>query len=133
MKQEVMKIYTKPYLHAHYQSSTSRQKKQQQNDNGLQGRKIEHQLPTAVLQKWRCCASYDSFVVGSSAVLRLQFSGENRPPKIPPPAVTANAMRKIEYDNKIRKNIQSRNNMLRIFDFLYKRIYICKEICKIFT
>jgi len=42
-------------------------------------------------------------------------------------------MRKIEYDNKIRKNIQRRNNMLRIFDFLYKRIYICKEIYKIFT
>jgi hypothetical protein len=47
-------------------------------DNGLQTRKTEHQQPTAVLQKWRCSASYDSFVVGSSAVLRLKFSGENR-------------------------------------------------------
>jgi len=33
---------------------------------------------TAVLQKWRFSASYDSFVVGSSSVLRLKFSGENR-------------------------------------------------------
>ncbi len=48
------------------------------NDNGLQGRTTEHQLPTAVLQKWRFSASYDSFVVGSSSVLRLKFSGENR-------------------------------------------------------
>jgi len=47
-------------------------------DNGLQARTTEHQLPTAVLQKWRCSASYDSFVVGSSSVLRLKFSGENR-------------------------------------------------------
>ena len=47
-------------------------------DNGLQGRTTEHQLPTAVLQKWRFSASYDSFVVGSSSVLRLKFSGENR-------------------------------------------------------
>jgi hypothetical protein len=47
-------------------------------DNGLQTRTTEHQLPTAVLQKWRFSASYDSFVVGSSSVLRLKFSGENR-------------------------------------------------------
>jgi hypothetical protein len=47
-------------------------------DNGLQARTTEHQLPTAVLQKWRFSASYDSFVVGSSSVLRLKFSGENR-------------------------------------------------------
>ena len=47
-------------------------------DNGLRTRTTEHQLPTAVLQKWRCSASYDSFVVGSSSVLRLKFSGENR-------------------------------------------------------
>jgi len=48
------------------------------NDNVLQTRTTEHQLPTAVLQKWRFSASYDSFVVGSSSVLRLNFSGENR-------------------------------------------------------
>jgi hypothetical protein len=47
------------------------------NDNGLQARTTEHQLPTAVLQKWRFSASYDSFVVDSSVVLRLKFSGEN--------------------------------------------------------
>jgi hypothetical protein len=48
------------------------------NDNGLQTQTTEHQLPTAVLQKWRFSASYDSFVVGSGSVLRLKFSGENR-------------------------------------------------------
>ena len=47
-------------------------------DNGLQGRTTEHQLPTAVLQKWRCSASYDSEVVNQNLVLRLKFSGENR-------------------------------------------------------
>ena len=47
-------------------------------DNGLQTRTTEYQLPTAVLQKWRFSALYDSFVVGSSSVLRLKFSGENR-------------------------------------------------------
>ena len=48
------------------------------NDNGLQTRTTEHQLPTAVLQKWRFSASYDSFVGNQSSVLRLKFSGENR-------------------------------------------------------
>jgi hypothetical protein len=48
------------------------------SDNGLQGHTTEHQLPTAVLQKWRFSASYDSFVVSQSSVLRLKFSGENR-------------------------------------------------------
>jgi len=38
----------------------------------------EHQPPTAVLQKWRCSASYDSEVVNQNLVLRLKFSGENR-------------------------------------------------------
>jgi hypothetical protein len=47
-------------------------------DNGLQTRTTEHQLPTAVLQKWRFSASNDSEVVGSSSVLRMKFSGENR-------------------------------------------------------
>jgi hypothetical protein len=48
------------------------------NNNGLQARMTEHQLPTAVLQKWRFSSSYDSFVVGSSSVLQLKFSGEIR-------------------------------------------------------
>jgi hypothetical protein len=47
-------------------------------DNGLQGRTTEHQPVTAVLQKWRCNASYDSEVVNQNLVLRLKFSGENR-------------------------------------------------------
>jgi len=33
---------------------------------------------TAVLQKWRCSASYDSEVGNQNLVLRLKFSGENR-------------------------------------------------------
>lgn len=33
---------------------------------------------TAVLQKWRCSASYDSEVLNQNLVLRLKFSGENR-------------------------------------------------------
>jgi hypothetical protein len=48
------------------------------NDNGLQTSKTEHQLPTAVLQKWRFSASYDSEVVHQNLVLRMTFSGENR-------------------------------------------------------
>jgi hypothetical protein len=48
-------------------------------DNGLQGRTTEHQLPTAVWRNGGCSASYDSFVVSSNAVLRLNFCA-----KIPP-------------------------------------------------
>jgi hypothetical protein len=48
-------------------------------DNGLQGRKTEHQLPTAVWRNGGLSASYDSFVVGSSAVLRLNFCAKNPP------------------------------------------------------
>ena len=40
--------------------------------------KTEGQHTTAVLQKWRCSASYDSEVVNQNLVLRLKFSGENR-------------------------------------------------------
>jgi hypothetical protein len=39
----------------------------------------EHQLPTAVWRNGGCSASYDSFVVGSSAVLRLNFCAKNPP------------------------------------------------------
>lgn len=38
----------------------------------------ERQHTTAVLQKWRFSASYDSEVVNQNLVLRLKFSGENR-------------------------------------------------------
>ncbi len=48
-------------------------------DNGLQGRWTEGQLITAVWRNGGCSASYDSFVVGSSAVLRLNFCAKNPP------------------------------------------------------
>lgn len=38
----------------------------------------KHDCLTAVLQKWRFSASNDSFVAGSSSVLRMKFSGVNR-------------------------------------------------------
>jgi len=38
----------------------------------------KNERPTAVLQKWRFSASYDSEVVNQNLVLRLKFSGENR-------------------------------------------------------
>ena len=69
----------------HAQPDTDRQKSKQtmtlkpNNDNGLQGQTTEHQLPTAVWRNGGCSASYDSFVVGSSAVLRLNFCAKNPP------------------------------------------------------
>ena len=48
-------------------------------DNGLQGRTKEHQPVTAVWRNGGFSASYDSFVVGSSAVLRLNFCAKNPP------------------------------------------------------
>lgn len=42
-------------------------------------KKTEHQLPTAVWRNGGCSASYDSLVVGSSAVLRLNFCAKNPP------------------------------------------------------
>jgi hypothetical protein len=48
-------------------------------DNGLQGRTTEHQLPTAVLRNGGFSASYDSLVIGASAVLRLNFCAKNPP------------------------------------------------------
>jgi hypothetical protein len=41
--------------------------------------KTEGQHPTAVLRNGGFNASYDSFVVGSSAVLRLNFCAKNPP------------------------------------------------------
>jgi hypothetical protein len=49
------------------------------NDNGLQGRTTEGLLLTAVWRNGGFSASYDSFVVGSSAVLRLNFCAKNPP------------------------------------------------------
>ncbi|WP_146250416.1 hypothetical protein [Hydrotalea sandarakina] len=48
-------------------------------DNGLQGRTTEGLLLTAVWHNGGCSASYESFVVGSSAVLRLNFCAKNPP------------------------------------------------------
>jgi|SRR5690606_25506226 len=42
-------------------------------------RQTERQLVTAVWRNGGCSASYDSFVVGSSAVLRLNFWAKNPP------------------------------------------------------
>jgi hypothetical protein len=41
--------------------------------------KTEGQQLTAVWRNGGCSASYDSFVVGSSAVLRLNFCAKNPP------------------------------------------------------
>ncbi len=48
-------------------------------DNGLQTQTTEHQPVTAVWRNGGCSASYDSFVVDSSAVLRLNFCVINPP------------------------------------------------------
>jgi hypothetical protein len=66
------------------QSYTDRQKSNTMTlkpniDNGLQGRTSEHQLPTAVWRNGGFSASYDSFVVGSNAVLRLNICAKNPP------------------------------------------------------
>ena len=47
-------------------------------DNGLQGRTKEGQLITAPTKNWRCSASYDSFVVAQTFVLRINICGKNR-------------------------------------------------------
>ncbi|NUM50003.1 MAG: hypothetical protein HUU48_02700 [Flavobacteriales bacterium] len=48
-------------------------------DNGLQGQMAKGLLLTAVWRNGGCSASNDSFVVGSSAVLRLNFCAKNPP------------------------------------------------------
>lgn len=50
----------------------------QPSTDSQSGRKKNTERTTAVLQKWRCSASYDSEVVNQNLVLRLKFSGENR-------------------------------------------------------
>ncbi len=52
-----------------FQRSTGRQS----------GRKKNTERTTAVWRNGGCSASYDSFVVGTSAVLRLNFSAKNPP------------------------------------------------------
>jgi hypothetical protein len=47
-------------------------------DNGLQALTTEHQLPTAPTRNWRFSASYDSFVVNQTFVLRMNICGKNR-------------------------------------------------------
>jgi len=51
---------------------------QYNNDNGLQGQRTEGQLITAPTKNWRFSASYDSFVVKQTLVLRMNICGENR-------------------------------------------------------
>ena len=89
-------------------------------DNGLQGRTTEHQLPTAVLQKWRCSASYDSFVVGSSAVLRLNLCAKNPPlRKAAKRSTNTLHLTPVQFRNAIEKL----NSLLQHFvGFVYNRI-----------
>jgi len=47
-------------------------------DNGLQARWTEGQLITAPTRNWRFSASYDSFVVQQTFVLRMNICGKNR-------------------------------------------------------
>ena len=47
-------------------------------DNGLQGWWTEGQLITAPTKNWRFSASYDSFVVAQTFVLRMNICGKNR-------------------------------------------------------
>jgi len=48
-------------------------------DKGFNHKQQERQPVTAVWRNGGCSASYDSFVVGSSAVLRLNFCAKNPP------------------------------------------------------
>ena len=67
-------------------------------DNGLQGRWTEGQLITAVWRNGGFSASYDSFVVGSSAVLRLNFCAKN-PPLRQAPNRYVQVLKKYSYIN----------------------------------
>ena len=59
----------------HSQHSMTRQLN---TDNGLQRRRTEHQPVTAVWRNGGFSASYDSFVVKQTVVLRINIFGENR-------------------------------------------------------
>ena len=99
----VMTVHTKPtHLHSHLllQPHTGKRSKSKREckqphpfiadqtvnkvDNSVYIQQRQHfgrsegQLITAVWQKWRFSASYDSEVVNQNLVLRLKFSGENR-------------------------------------------------------
>ena len=52
--------------------------RQLNNDNGLQARWTERQHLTAPTKNWRFSASYDSFVVAQTFVLRMNICGKNR-------------------------------------------------------
>jgi hypothetical protein len=52
--------------------------RQLNNENGLQAQRTERQHLTAPKINWRFSASYVSFVVNQTLVLRMKFSGENR-------------------------------------------------------
>jgi hypothetical protein len=59
--------------------ATARQKRCPMKTTDKIRRKTEGQPITAVWRNGGCSASYDSFVVGSSAVLRLNFCAINPP------------------------------------------------------
>jgi hypothetical protein len=48
------------------------------NDNGLQTQWTERQLVITIWQKWRFIASYDSFEVQQTAVVRINIGDKNR-------------------------------------------------------
>lgn len=52
--------------------------RQRNNDNGLQADRQERQHLTAPTKNWRFSASYDSFVVNQTFVLRMNICGKNR-------------------------------------------------------
>lgn len=52
--------------------------RQLNNNNGLQAQRTERQQLTAVWHNGGCSASYDSFVVEQTVVLRMKISGVNR-------------------------------------------------------
>ena len=52
--------------------------RQLNNDNGLQARWTERQHLTAPTKNWRFSASYDSFVVKQTFVLRINIGGKIR-------------------------------------------------------
>jgi hypothetical protein len=53
--------------------------RQLNNDKGLQAQRTERQHLIAPKRNWRFNASYDSFVVKQTLVLRMKFCGEKSP------------------------------------------------------
>lgn len=56
-----------------------RQQKKERNIMNINDIGQERQPTTAVLRNGGCSASYDSFVLSSSSVLRLKFCAKNPP------------------------------------------------------